>query len=106
MDGAGARHSRAPDQATPLINAALADQLAIAELLVSKGADVMARTLERKGRARIALVGAGAGGVELLLSVERRLRREVARAGFDPAGLSFVLGSTEEEARRRNDELN
>jgi ankyrin repeat protein len=35
--------SRAPDQATPLINAALGDQLTIAELLLSKGADVMAR---------------------------------------------------------------
>ena len=36
-------NSRAHDQATPLINAALADQLAIAELLIHKGADVMAR---------------------------------------------------------------
>ena len=35
--------SRAPDQATPLISAALADQVAIEELLLSKGADVMAR---------------------------------------------------------------
>ena len=35
--------SRAPDQATPLIAAALGDQLAIAELLLSKSADVMAR---------------------------------------------------------------
>jgi selenide, water dikinase len=52
-----------------------------------------ARVLARKGRTRLALVGAGAGGVELLLSVERRLRREVARAGFDPSGLSFVLVS-------------
>lgn len=36
-------NSRAPDQATPLIAAALDDQLAISELLLSKGADVMAR---------------------------------------------------------------
>lgn len=34
---------RAPDQATPLISAALSDQPAIEELLLSKGADVMAR---------------------------------------------------------------
>jgi selenide,water dikinase len=54
---------------------------------------LVARVLARKGRTRLALVGAGAGGVELLLSVERRLRREVARAGFDPGGLSFVLVS-------------
>ncbi|MFL4984626.1 MAG: selenide, water dikinase SelD [Xanthobacteraceae bacterium] len=52
-----------------------------------------ARVLQRKGRTRIALVGAGAGGVELLLSVERRLRREVAAAGFDANGLSFALVS-------------
>jgi selenide,water dikinase len=52
---------------------------------------LLARVLERRGRARIALVGAGAGGVELLLAVERRLRREVAAAGGDPEGLSFVL---------------
>src|SRR2546425_6326691 len=54
---------------------------------------LVARVLARKGRARLALVGAGAGGVELLLSVERRLRREVIRAGFDADGLSFVLVS-------------
>jgi selenide,water dikinase len=42
-----------------------------------------ARVLARKGRARVAVVGGGAGGVELLLSVEHRLRREVTRAGHD-----------------------
>jgi ankyrin repeat protein len=35
--------SRARDQGTPLIAAALDDQFAIAEFLLSKGADVMAR---------------------------------------------------------------
>ncbi|MGZ5827275.1 MAG: selenide, water dikinase SelD [Xanthobacteraceae bacterium] len=49
------------------------------------------RVLARQGRARIALVGGGAGGVELMLSVEQRLRRDVARAGHDPAALSFTL---------------
>src|SRR5438270_1578214 len=52
---------------------------------------LLSRTLERKGRCRVALVGAGAGGVELLLSIERRLRREVARAGFNTSDLSCVL---------------
>ena len=52
-----------------------------------------ARVLARQGKTRVALVGAGAGGVELLLSVEHRLRREVAKAGFDAGGLSFVLVS-------------
>lgn len=54
---------------------------------------LLARTMERRAQARIALVGAGAGGVELLLSVERRLRREAVRSGFDPDGLSFLLVS-------------
>jgi selenide,water dikinase len=51
------------------------------------------RVLDRRGRARVALVGAGAGGVELLLAVEHRLKREVAQAGFDSGGLSFLLVS-------------
>ena len=50
-----------------------------------------ARVLASRGRARIALVGAGAGGVELLLSVDRRLRREVEAAGLATDGLSFCL---------------
>lgn len=52
---------------------------------------LLKRTLERKGRAAIAGVGGGAGGVELLLSVERRLRREISAAGYGKAGLSFTL---------------
>jgi selenide,water dikinase len=51
------------------------------------------RVLARKGRSAVALVGAGAGGVELLLSVEHRLRQALRRAGFDAGGLSFVLVS-------------
>ncbi len=54
---------------------------------------LVARVLAGRGRTRLALVGAGAGGVELLLAVEHRLRREVAHAGYDPGGLSFVLVS-------------
>jgi len=54
---------------------------------------LQARVLARKGRTAVALVGAGAGGVELLLAVEHRLRQEVTRTGFDPGGLSFVLVS-------------
>jgi selenide, water dikinase len=52
---------------------------------------LQARVLARKGRAAVALVGAGAGGVELLLAVEHRLRQTVRHAGFDASGLSFVL---------------
>ena len=49
------------------------------------------RVIGRRGRACIAVVGAGAGGVELILSVAQRLRREVSEAGFDAAELRFVL---------------
>ena len=52
---------------------------------------LIARAIAQEGRARVAVVGAGAGGVELLLAVEARLRSEVVRAGFDPSGISFVL---------------
>jgi selenide,water dikinase len=52
---------------------------------------LIARVLERRGVARVAVVGAGAGGVELVLSVEHRLRREVSSAGFDPAHVTFAL---------------
>jgi selenide,water dikinase len=43
------------------------------------------------------VVGAGAGGVELLLAAERRLSQEVARAGYDTDGLAFVLVSATSE---------
>ncbi len=54
---------------------------------------LLGRVLARDGRTRIALVGAGPGGVEMLLAVERRLRSEVASSGLDPAALGFVLVS-------------
>jgi selenide,water dikinase len=50
-----------------------------------------ARVLKAKGQVRIGVVGGGAGGVELLLSLHRRLTRDVAAAGFDPSALSFTL---------------
>src|SRR5215212_8471086 len=58
---------------------------------------LIARLRERRGRARVALVGAGAGGVELLLALERRLRGEAADAGCDPGGLAFTLVSGSDE---------
>ena len=56
-----------------------------------------ARNLKREGRARIGVVGGGAGGVELTLSLQRRLARDVADAGFDPAGLAFTLITSSDE---------
>jgi selenide,water dikinase len=54
--------------------------------------EAMGRRVVAAGeRTRIGVVGGGAGGVELVLSLERRLRREAAEAGLDPARLSFTL---------------
>ena len=50
-----------------------------------------AQVLAKGGRAHIALVGAGAAGVELILAVAHRLRADVKNAGFETAGLSFCL---------------
>ncbi len=55
------------------------------------------RILDRCGGAAICVVGAGAGGVELLASIERRLRRAIAEAGFNPAAASFTLCTAEAE---------
>jgi selenide,water dikinase len=55
------------------------------------------RIIAAGGRSRIGVVGAGAGGVELILSMHRRLTREVATAGFDPSQLHFTLFSATEE---------
>jgi selenide, water dikinase len=43
------------------------------------------------GPRRIAVIGGGAGGVELLLSVRTRLREEATHDGRDPDAFSFLL---------------
>lgn len=53
-------------------------------------AALRARVLEGRSR-HILLVGAGAGGVELLLAAEHRLRRDLSAAGGDGASLRFTL---------------
>jgi selenide, water dikinase len=55
------------------------------------------RVLEAQGRARIGVIGGGAGGVELLLSLHRRLTRDVAAVGFDASGLAFTLITSSDE---------
>jgi len=55
------------------------------------------RVLKARGRTRIGVVGGGAGGVELLLSLHRRLTRDVAAAGFDTSGLTFTLITASED---------
>jgi selenide,water dikinase len=49
------------------------------------------RILARGGDAALLTVGGGAGGVELILAVERRLRGDLARAGHDPGRLRLAL---------------
>jgi len=56
-----------------------------------------ARVLKAQGRARIGVVGGGAGGVELLLSLHRRLTRDVTAAGFDASRLTFTLITSSDE---------
>jgi selenide, water dikinase len=55
------------------------------------------RILGANGRAKIGVIGGGAGGVELLLSLQRRLRREVEAAGFETTGLEFTLVTSSDE---------
>ena len=55
------------------------------------------RVLKAQGRARIGVVGGGAGGVELLLSLHRRLTRDVVAAGFDPSRLALTLITSSDE---------
>lgn len=49
------------------------------------------RVLARHGRARIGVVGAGPGGVELMLALQHRLLAECRTAGHDVGGLAFVI---------------
>ena len=50
----------------------------------------------RKGPMRIAVVGAGAGGVEILLAIQHRLGRLRAAAGKPPDNIEFHLFSNTE----------
>jgi selenide, water dikinase len=56
-----------------------------------------ARILASGGRSRIGVVGAGAGGVELILALHHRLTRDVRAAGFDPKHTSFALFTSSAE---------
>ena len=56
-----------------------------------------ARILTKGAKARIGVTGAGAGGTELALSLEWRLRRDAAASGFDPEGLQFAILTQDKE---------
>jgi selenide,water dikinase len=52
---------------------------------------LLARVRKHAGGTRIAVVGGGAGGVELTLAMQYRLRNELRAAGRNPDELSFDL---------------
>lgn len=53
------------------------------------------RVRRHSGRTTVAVVGGGAGGVELLLAMQYRLRGELQRLGRDPDELVFQLFSAD-----------
>ena len=55
-----------------------------------------ARAMSQEGPMRIAVVGAGAGGVEILLAIQHRLGRLRAAAGKPPDNIEFHLFSNTE----------
>jgi selenide, water dikinase len=52
---------------------------------------LLERVRQHPGQTTIAVVGAGAGGVELLLAMQHRLRGELQQLGRDPDDLRFHL---------------
>ena len=56
---------------------------------------LLARVRAHAGRMTIAVVGAGAGGVELTLAMQHRLRGELSALGRDPDELRFHLFSAD-----------
>jgi selenide,water dikinase len=53
--------------------------------------ELLERVRGRPARWRLAVVGAGAGGVELLLAMQWRLRRELQALGRDPGAVEFSI---------------
>jgi len=57
--------------------------------------ELLERVRRHAGRTRIAVVGAGAGGVELALAMQYRLRNELRALGRDPDELEFHILDSE-----------
>lgn len=58
---------------------------------------LLSRVQEQPGATRIAVVGGGAGGVELTLAMQYRLRHELQATGRDPDELDFHLFTASEQ---------
>ncbi len=69
---------------------------------LEKFAALRARCAAPGGPRRIAVIGGGAGGVELLLSVRTRLRAEAKSDGRDPDAFSFQLVTAGEILQTHN----
>lgn len=61
---------------------------------------LLERVRQHAGRTTIALVGGGAGGVELVLSMQYRLRAELQKLGRNPDELVFHLFTRDTEVMR------
>jgi selenide,water dikinase len=77
------------------INIPGVDEFALAakpiDVFLRRWQQLVQRVREHDGSFRIVVVGGGAGGVELALSTQYRLRKELRDAGKDPAQLHFQL---------------
>lgn len=58
--------------------------------------DVRLRALASKGKFVIVVVGAGVGGVELILAMQQRLRQDLLARGDHPSRLEFTLVTNEQ----------
>jgi selenide,water dikinase len=63
---------------------------------------LLARCRHADGSRRITVIGGGAGGVELLLSLRTRILLEAETAGMDPDTFSFALATEGEILRTHN----
>jgi len=61
------------------------------DLFLRRWEALIARVLASAGPFRIVVVGGGAGGVELALSTQHRLRRLLTERGDDPARIHYAL---------------
>ena len=66
------------------------------DLFLDKWNNLVKRVIHSKGEFRIVVVGGGAGGVELALSSQYRLQKELVRAGDNPQRLMYSLVTSSE----------